>query len=207
VDDRLRPGPDAPLVLGLGGTTPVVRPGLLVEALALVCAEVPAARLVFVGDEDPAAAPALRRRIAELGIEDHVELAGPVAQEDYRAWLDRAACAVHLRLDRSGATSLAISEALAHGVATITTLSAYAELPAGTLRVLPQDARAGVIAAEIVRLLNDRHERDRMRSAAVSYARSHTYEAVADRVLEIAAAHSAASTLTQARATPSSVSS
>jgi glycosyltransferase involved in cell wall biosynthesis len=210
VDDRLPPEPDAALVLGLGGTTPVVRPDLLVEALALVGAEVPAARLVFVGDEDPTATANLRRRIVELGIEDHVAVAGHVTPDAYRSWLDQAACAVHLRLDRSGATSLAISEALARGVPTVTTLSAYSELPAGTLEVLPQDARAGVIAAEIVRLLRHPNERDRLRRAAVTYARSHTYEAVADRVLEIAAAYgagSAASTLTQARATPSSVSS
>ena len=63
------------------------------------------------------------------------------------------------------------NEALAHGVPTVTTLSAYSELPAGTLEVLAQDARAGVIAAEIVRLLRHPHERARLRRAAVSYAK------------------------------------
>jgi glycosyltransferase involved in cell wall biosynthesis len=194
-----------PIVLGLGGARPVVRPELLVEALALVVADVPA-RLVFLGDEDPAHTVRLRRRIAELDLTDHVELAGHVSAADYRSWLGRAACAVHLRLDRSGATSLAISEALASGVPTVTTLSAYSELPSGTVKVLPQDARSGVIAAQIRRLLQYPEERRRLSEAGRSYARSHTYEAVADRVVEIAAAHGA-STLTQARATPSSVSS
>ena len=196
-----------PIVLGLGGARPVVRPELLLEAMALVVADVPA-RLVLAGDEDPVHTARLRRRIAELDLEGRVELAGHLAPDAYRSLLRHATCAVHLRLDRSGATSLAISEALAHGVPTITTLSSYAELPAGTLCVLPQDARSGVVAGEITRLLRDADERARLRQGAMAYARSHTYEMVAERVLEIAGSYGAGGvTVTQARATPSSVSS
>lgn len=204
--DSPAPSPDGErVVLGLGGTRPRLRPELLVEAMALVVTEVEA-RLVFVGNVDEASRSGLRRRIAELGLDGMVELAGHVSQETYRMWLRKATCAVHLRLDRSGATSLAINEALANGVPILTTLSACRELPPGTLKVLPQDARAGVIATEIVALLRDGPERARLREAGMRYARAHTYESVADRVLEIAAAQGAAM-LSHAIATPSSVSS
>lgn len=177
-----------PVVVGLGGVRAEARPELLVEAMALVVEQTPA-RLVFVGDVEPAHEVRLRRRIAELCLQDHVVVAGePATSTD--DWLSRAACAVHLRFDRSGATSLPVCESMAHGVPTITTLSAYAELPPGTVRVLPHDAQPDAISAEIVRLLDDPIERDDLRRGMKDYAATHTFESVADRVLEIALAGS-----------------
>lgn len=174
-----------PVIVGLGGVRAEARPELLLEAMTSVVERVPA-RLVFSGLVDHAYEVGLRRRIAELEMQDHVVMAGQPTSPADDSWLPRAACAVHLRLDRSGATSLAVSESLAHGVPTVTTLSAYAELPPGTLRLLPHDVGPGALSAEIVRLLEDPVERDDLRRGMKDYAATHTFESVADRVLEIA---------------------
>ena len=173
------------VVLGLGGARADVRSELLVEAMADVVGRV-GARLVILGDVDPAYAPQLQRRIAQLGMQDHVEVVGHVASAAYTAWMRQAASAVHLRLDRSGATSLAVSESLAHGLPVITTLPAYAELPPGTVRVLPQDVRAAALAAEITGLVGGTAEGERLARGAKAYAATHTFDDVADRVIEIA---------------------
>lgn len=173
------------VVLGLGGARADARSELLVEAMTDVVGRV-GARLVILGDVDPAYEPQLQRRIAQLGMQDHVEVVGHVPRPTYTAWMRRAACAVHLRVDRSGATSLAVSESLAHGLPVITTLPAYAELPPGTLRVLPQDVRAAALAAEITGLVGGTSEGERLARGARAYAATHTFDDVADRVIEIA---------------------
>ncbi|MGH9040069.1 MAG: glycosyltransferase, partial [Acidimicrobiia bacterium] len=52
---------DRPVILGLGGVRPEVRSELLLDAMALVVEQV-SARLVFLGDVDPAYEPRLRAR-------------------------------------------------------------------------------------------------------------------------------------------------
>ncbi len=183
------PASGRPVVVGLGGTGAGLRPELLLEAMALVMGQRPA-RLVFAGDADRGDASRLDRRAGELGVGDHVKVAGHLPADAYADLLRYASSAVHLRADRSGRTSLAVSEALAHGLPTATTLSAYAEVAPGAVRVLPDDIRPAGLATEILRLLDDASTRERLQREAASYARSNTFETVADALLEIAGARS-----------------
>lgn len=186
--DRLGPPPPRrPVVLALGGTAPELRPDLLLDAMALVLQDT-SAQLVFAGDATPTEAAGLERRARKLGIGDHVKVAGRVPPDAYADVLRYARCAVHLRADRSGRTSLAVSEALAYRVPTVTTLSAYAEVAPGAVGVLPDDIRSPGLAGNIVQLLRDARTRQRLQQEAASYAESNTFETVADALVEIARA-------------------
>ncbi len=109
-DDAPPPVPSPsgpPQVLGLGRLVRQKRFDLAVRAFAL--ADVPGSRLVLVGDGPEA--PALRRLVERLGVQDRVAFAGAV--DDVRPWLDRARALV-LPSDFEGYGAVVV-EALAAG--------------------------------------------------------------------------------------------
>jgi glycosyltransferase involved in cell wall biosynthesis len=70
-----------PVVLFLGRFHEKKRLDLTLDAFALVLDEVPSARLRLVGSGDEAIQEMVRRRTVELGLEDNIEMPGPVFGE------------------------------------------------------------------------------------------------------------------------------
>jgi glycosyltransferase involved in cell wall biosynthesis len=107
--------PAGPLVAYAGRLAPEKGPDLLVDAWPRVLAEVPAARLVVLGD-GPIAAD-VRRRAAELGVGDSVDFRGPVP--DTAPWL--RACDAFALPSRTEGMPVALLEAMACGLPVVAT--------------------------------------------------------------------------------------
>jgi glycosyltransferase involved in cell wall biosynthesis len=110
---RIGAGPRDPVLLFVGGLCARKDPRALVEALPAVRRVAPRARLVLVGPElEPDYVAALRARVAELGLEDAVMLAGE--QLDPHPWFAAAdILAFASRLEGFGTV---VPEAMAHGL-------------------------------------------------------------------------------------------
>jgi glycosyltransferase involved in cell wall biosynthesis len=180
---------DEPLILTIGRVTPDSQPDLLLEAVATVNRTIPA-RLAFVGELADGHRKNLMARIEELGLDGRCELTGWVDSDTYESWLRRAVCVVQLRHDVSGASSVAVTDALAHCLPTITSHGASAEFPEGTVRFVSIDAGPAALAEDLRAVLGNDAERERLRAGALAYAKSWTFDDVADRLIEIAQADS-----------------
>jgi glycosyltransferase involved in cell wall biosynthesis len=111
-----------------------------------------------------------------------VTFTGRVSSDEYRSWLRRAAVALQLRHETNGESSAAIMDALAAGVPVVTNLPAAAELPAGTVAMVPWDVSAGPLADVVGALLQDDGGLgDRGRA----YAASWTFDDVASALLDV----------------------
>jgi glycosyltransferase involved in cell wall biosynthesis len=110
---RLGLAPDAPMLLFVGGLCERKDPRELVEALPLIRADAPAARLVLVGPPlEPDYVAALHARVAELGLEGAVHFAGE--QANPHPWFAAADMLVFAsRLEGFGTV---VPEAMAHGL-------------------------------------------------------------------------------------------
>lgn len=175
----LEPTPDPARVLFAGAVVPGKRVHDLVDALA----RVPGASLRIAGRmREPRYAAALAARIRDLGLEDRVELLGPLPVERMLAEYQRASLLV---LPSAQETSpMVIAEAMAAGVPVVATR-------VGGVRHLVQDGRTGLLvevgdveglAAGIDRLLADERTRSAFAAAARADADRFKATAVAARV-------------------------
>jgi glycosyltransferase involved in cell wall biosynthesis len=150
----------APLILAVGRF--VEKKGF--DHLVDACAQLEQAGVPFrcriVGEQGPAYAP-LRAQIAELGLEQHIELHGPVTQDALRDIYREAAlfalpCQVMADGDRDGIPNV-LAEAMASGVPVVSTrISGIPELiddRVHGLLVPPQDSEA--LADALRALLTD----------------------------------------------------
>ncbi|MDQ6798892.1 MAG: glycosyltransferase, partial [Actinomycetota bacterium] len=182
-------GSSPPVIVTLGTVAPVKQPEVLLAAMAAVNLHAPA-RLTFVGHVEDQYRDKLCHLAAELGITHQITFTGFVKRrEELGALLAPASGAVQLRMGNSGAASTGIADALAHGLAVLTNASAAAELPSGTVQLVGADVTAGSLALDIRRLLDDADHRDRLGSAALDYASSHTLDDAVEAMLEVARWH------------------
>jgi glycosyltransferase involved in cell wall biosynthesis len=176
---ELQPTPEPGRVLFAGAVAPRKRTHDVVEAVA----RVPAASLrIAGGTPDRAYAAALVERVRALGLEDRVELLGPLPAERMAAEYQRASVVV---LPSAQETSpLVIGEAMAAAVPVVAT-------PAGGVRHLVEDGRTGFVvglgdieslAQRIAQLLGDEGLRSSFASAARARAERFRPAAVAARV-------------------------
>jgi glycosyltransferase involved in cell wall biosynthesis len=165
--DRLSPVPqDGPSmrVCYLGRMTGEKGVDTLVEAAAIVVGKVPDARFVFAGSpftaEDGLFLDRIRRRIAELGLEQHVDFTGQV--EDVPGLM--AGCDLIVLPSRREAVGRVSLEAGAMGKPIVASAT-------GGLRQSVRDGESGILVAPgdvrgfadaIVRLLTDRELAERM---------------------------------------------
>jgi len=170
------------LVLAVGRAS---RDEVLLEAAALVAPEVPL-RLALVGEIDDHDERRLRRRAEQLGLGDRLDLTGWLPRPEYRARLERATAAVHLRSDTSGAASFALVDFLSRGLPTVSSASVAAELPTDAVQAVAPDITVNELAGELRRLLADKEHRRRLSNGALAHASSWTLDDVAEAVLEIA---------------------
>ncbi|MFT3854200.1 MAG: glycosyltransferase family 4 protein [Ilumatobacteraceae bacterium] len=186
VDDVFTPGGmrcHEPLVVSVGRLAPVKRHAELVDAAAIAKARVPGLRLVIVGD-GPMEGP-VRERIAAHGAEEWVTLTGHLPRErlvDFyrRAWLVTSASLAE-------GWGLTITEAAACGTPAVATdvtghHSSVIDGVTGVLAPLP------ALGDAIADVLLDDERRDALATAALTRARTLTWESSARGVL--AALHS-----------------
>jgi glycosyltransferase involved in cell wall biosynthesis len=174
---------DEPWIVTLGWVDPIKQPDLLIDAVARVRDEVPA-RLAFVGELASATHDELRARVRRLGLDDVVEFVGFTNDDEYQAWLQRAAVVVQLRASSRGEASAALNDAIAAGRATVTNVPTARELPTGVVEHLDRDDPEH-LAALLGALLRDPDRRRALGARAQAHAREWTFEALATRVTEI----------------------
>jgi glycosyltransferase involved in cell wall biosynthesis len=158
-------------------------PERLIDATAELRRQGRSVRTTFVGPVPDLYADELRTRIEREGVADCVRLAGQVSRDDYDRHLAHADVAVQLRRSSYGETSAAVLDALAAGVPVVTNLPSAAELPDGTVELLPPDASAADVAAAVAALADDPRRRDERRQAGRAYAASRPPTVLAAEVL------------------------
>ena len=170
-----------PLVVVLGVVSMSKRPDVLVDALALTVATRPF-RLAFVGPCPPILQQMIGDRARARRVADQVDVVGPVDDDGWRRWCERAAIAVQLRDTASGEMSAAVLEALARGLPVITNLASAAEYPEGTTAQITS-CRADAVAARLASLLDDVEAQDRLAAAGIAFATDHQFGHLAAALL------------------------
>jgi exopolysaccharide biosynthesis WecB/TagA/CpsF family protein len=158
----------APVLVFAGRLTAQKDPGLLLEALALLQAHMPA-RLMLLGDGP--LLPALEAQAARLGVSEHVVFAG--FQDNPLPWISRAACLVSASL-YEGLGNVLI-EALACGTPVVAT-----DCPHGPAEILLGGAAgslvpvgdAGGMATAIARTLAVAQDRAALRARGLCFTAS-----------------------------------
>jgi glycosyltransferase involved in cell wall biosynthesis len=145
--------PHGPTCINVARLSPQKGHNVLLDAMAIVVKQVPGARLVVIGDGELRGA--LRERIRDLGLDDHVELTGSLPREQVASRLRGAD--LFILPSRYEGSPLALMEAMASGLACVATdVSGVRELITGgaTGRIVPVGIPAAMAAA-IVELLSN----------------------------------------------------
>jgi glycosyltransferase involved in cell wall biosynthesis len=176
--------PRARLVVHVGGFSPHKRLDVLVDAFGKLRAQVPAARLVLVGDHERdgfrSCHAEIRARVERAGLRDAVTFTGFLPDADLAVLLNRATVLVLVSMLEG--FGLPVLEAAACGCPAIaTTASPLPEVLGGA--VLPvRPGHRGDLVQALARVLGDGGLRAAMRAAAPVAAARHTWEAAATRV-------------------------
>ena len=168
--------PGAPYLLFVGAIQPRKDPLTAVEALARLDPEL---RLVFAGPEKHGA-PAVRRRVEELGLAARVSFRGYVAREELPTLYRGAECLVFP--SRYEGFGLPVLEAMASGTPVVATTATSIPEIAGDAAVLVAPGDAEALADGVRRALADR---DRLRAAGLARAGRFSWAATARRTLDV----------------------
>jgi glycosyltransferase involved in cell wall biosynthesis len=170
-----------------GIVAPVKQLTKIVDAFAFVCRDSPDTLLAIVGPPvDSSEQERYARQAEDLGIGDRVRITGALHPERYRAWVASANVAVQLRAVTHGESAASIADCLAAGVPTIVTdVGSAAELPDSCVVKIARDATPEALGHVIQSLLNDDARRAALRTAALDYARAHSFETVAATLFQV----------------------
>ncbi len=136
------------LICSFGLVNPLKAPDTVIRAFAET--DHGAARLAFVGPISVDLLDELRGLAETLDVSDSTVFTGDIDDDQYRAWLGRAAVAVQLRGSSNGETSGAVADCLAYGIPVIVTaLGPQAGLPDFVPRVDP-----GVTPAHLAKVID-----------------------------------------------------
>jgi glycosyltransferase involved in cell wall biosynthesis len=180
----------APTVLSVGQIK--ARKGFLeiVEAMALVRAQIPEAQAVFIGETkgDPQYVAQLEARIAALGLQDAVHVLGRLPEPELLAWYAAADIFALHSLNQGQSFEgfgLVYLEASAAGLPVIGTRDCGAEdaIREGETGFLVPQGDVPSLAEAIIRLLRDPDLRRRLGANGQKFAAQHTWEAAARQVL------------------------
>lgn len=166
-------------VLSVGRVDREKNPLLLAEVVAAARADAPRWRLTVCGDGP--LLEELRRRCAELGVDEYVELLGYVPVDGGLLDLYRGSH-VFLHVSLTEGVPQVLLEAFASGVPVVATAVGGVPEAVGSAALLipPDDAGAAVAALE--RIAADAELRARLVAAGLDHARRHTREAEIERV-------------------------
>jgi len=174
------------LVIHSTDFTPLKRTAAAIDAIASIREDVPAVKLlVTCSVENPAAIAALRQRVREHGLGDHVEFVGHLSHEDLPCYYALADVSLYTGIGRgASAASLFVLECMACGTPGVRTRFTEEEVEHGVSGFLfdPEDTAA--LRHLLTRILTD----DGLRASFSHAARArilarYSWDAVAGRVL------------------------
>ncbi|MEO8695918.1 MAG: glycosyltransferase [Acidimicrobiales bacterium] len=163
-----------PLVVSFGFCAARKAPERIVDAVGRLAQRV---QLVFAGSCTADSRRRIEERAAALGISDAVHITGYLDDDGYRAWLQRAWCAVQLRTVDFGESTGTVHDAMAAGVPVITNVASARDLPKGT--VINIDLDVDELARRLEVVLFDGHTAAELTRRAQAHAASWTYADVA----------------------------
>jgi glycosyltransferase involved in cell wall biosynthesis len=178
---RLGVGPDDLVILGVGRLVAIKGFDLLVDALARVRAELPAAHVVLVGDGPQR--HRLAARAAEIGVADRVRFVGP--SRDVPAYL--AAADVLVAPSRNEGMGRVLVEAMALGVPVIGAAAGGIPSVVGrdeSGRVIPVDD-VGALAGALAELGRDAALRAKLGEAGRARAEQFSLAEAERRLLDL----------------------
>lgn len=171
-------------IVTLGHLSPVKRPELLLDAVALLRQE-REVTFSFCGGGPADYLDYLKGAIAARGLDGVVRVRGFLPDEEYRAAVADASLAVQLRAFTNGESSAALHDAISGGVPTLCSrLGSMAEYPESVVSTVSADADAHHLAGAIAELLDDEDRRAGMSAAGLGYAGARSYERAAQVLLE-----------------------
>jgi glycosyltransferase involved in cell wall biosynthesis len=169
----------SPLIVSLGLTPESKGIATLIDAFALLAAEMPATRLVITGD--CAGCEGWHGYASEHAPKADIELAGEVSSERYAELLRSADLAIELQPVTGGEAPAAVADCLASGLPTIVTDLGWAsELPGDVAEKVSPGVAPGQLKDRMVRLLADNRNRVAISRAALEHARACSFSRVAD---------------------------
>jgi glycosyltransferase involved in cell wall biosynthesis len=179
------PRDDRVLLLGIGTVNANKRVDVVLHALASDRDLASRLRYAVVGSADPEERKRLSALVATLGLEDTVELAGRVSDEELDAWIHAADICVNLRSPALEAASASLVDELRHGKPVIVTdTGCYAEIPDHCVAKTNPNDEVPSVATALRRLVDDPTERHRLGASALGHAREHfAAERYAERFL------------------------
>ena len=172
----------SPLIVGVGSVDEASGIGTLIDAFALLAAEMPTARLVIPGQPGEPGDPAPWRNYAgEHAPRANVELLGEASVERYAELLRAADLAVQVQLAPNGEVPTAVADCLAGGLPTIVTELGWAsELPSNAAEKVPPGIPPPQLRDRMMRLLTDAGRRTAISQGALDHARASGFPRVAD---------------------------
>jgi glycosyltransferase involved in cell wall biosynthesis len=172
-----------PVAASFGIVNEIKQNVVLVRSLPALVERVPDVSVVLVGPCSDAERERLTKLAAELGVADRVSITGAVPDDEYDAWLDRAAVAIQLRRAANGECSATVADCLAAGVVPVVTgIGAMRDLPGDAVVPVGPDVSAAELAAVVGDLLVDPGRRNALAAGGRAYAASHSYAALAERL-------------------------
>ncbi len=173
-DARRMDAGTSPLIVSFGDVTEVRAMSTVIDAFALVAADLPTARLVITGDAGQLAARESWHADGPGGTPNgRIELLGDVSAERYRDLLRNADLAVQLRLLSDDQAPTLVADCLANGLPTIVGDLGWAgELPPKAAEKVPSDVSPKELKDRMVGLLGDRARLAELSHGALEHARS-----------------------------------
>jgi glycosyltransferase involved in cell wall biosynthesis len=176
----LRPPAQAPLVVHMGVVSEIKAIGALIEAFALLAAQLPGVRLVIAGDGDDRGLDQWRAFARERAPHGAVEFPGRLDTERWADLLARADLAVQLRAVSNGEASGAVCDCLAAGIPTIVSdIGWMGELPRDAVVHVPPDVGPQALSETMRSLLTEQPVRAALSRAARAHAGERSFEHVA----------------------------
>lgn len=183
IEPHFQPGghrSESPVVVSVGRLAPVKRQRELIDAMAVTRARVPTARLRLIGDgplRDELAA-----HVDRIGARDWVELVGRVTRDELVAAYQSAWLVASASLAEGWGLTLTEAAACATPAVATDIAGHRSSVVNGETGVLVPVERMGDAMAD---LLLHTARRERLAAAALSRARTLTWDASAHRILEV----------------------
>jgi glycosyltransferase involved in cell wall biosynthesis len=185
-----RPLGAPPSIATFGVVSEVKGIATLIAAVALLAEKHPGIRLTIAGPGEQIELERWRDLALEIASAVDITVTGHLSVTHYEHLMREADIAVQLRTLSNGEASGAVVDCLAAGLPTVVSDLGWAsELPADAVARVPSDCTPTNLATCLERLIESDNARNGLSRGAQTYARLHSFQAVADeylRILELA---------------------
>jgi glycosyltransferase involved in cell wall biosynthesis len=176
----------SPLIVSLGSVHEASAVATVIDAFALLAAEMPDARLLIAGGAvDGAESDRWRDYAGEQARGASIELAGQLSAGRYVALLRTADLAVQLEPSSGGELLGSVADCLANGLPTIVTDLGWAgDLPGEVVEKVAPGVAPRELKDRILRMLADDGKRAAISRAALEHAHANSFATAADAYLD-----------------------